>query len=92
MLGLIIIKHTMKTDDWGVIEMTRENRCFLKEKGILFTGEPLGRKPEKEIKSRYQKRKERRVAAERNQVEGKFGQDKHGYGLNYIRTRLSTFF
>ena len=62
----------------------------MKEKGIRFTGEPLGRKPAKEIKSRYQKRKERREAAERNQVEGKFGQGKRGYGLNDIRARLAT--
>ena len=44
----------------------------------------------KEIKSRYQKRKERREAAERNQVEGRFGQGKRGYGLNDIRARLAT--
>ena len=72
------------------IYLTRENRRFLKEKGIRYTGEPLGRKPVKEIKSRYQKRKERREAAERNQVEGKFGQGKRGYGLNDIRARLSS--
>ena len=72
------------------IYLTRENRRFLKEKGIRYTGEPLGRKPIKEIKSRYQKRKERREAAERNQVEGKFGQGKRGYGLNDIRARLAT--
>jgi len=72
------------------IYLTRENRRFLKEKRIRYTGEPLGRKPAKEIKSRYQKRKERREAAERNQVEGKFGQGKRGYGLNDIRARLSS--
>ena len=72
------------------IYLTRENRRFLKEKGIRYTGEPLGRKPAKEIRSRYLKRKERREAAERNQVEGKFGQGKRGYGLNDIRARLSS--
>ena len=36
------------------------------------------------------KRKERQEAAERNQVEGKFGQGKRGYGLNDIRTRFSS--
>ncbi len=72
------------------IYLTRENRRFLKEKRIRYTGEPLGRKPAKEIKSKYQKRKERREAAERNQVEGKFGQGKRGYGLNDIRARLSS--
>jgi hypothetical protein len=72
------------------IYLTRENRRFLKEKEIRYTGEPLGRKPVKQIKSGYQKRKERRESAERNQVEGKFGQGKRGYGLNDIRARLST--
>jgi hypothetical protein len=72
------------------IYLTRENRRFLKEKGIRYTGEPLGRKPLKEIRSRYLKRKKRREAAERNQVEGKFGQGKRGYGLNDIRARLSS--
>jgi hypothetical protein len=72
------------------IYLTRENRRFLKVKGIRFTGELLGRKPVKEIKSRYRKRKDRRKAAERNQVEGKFGQGKRGYGLYDIRARLSS--
>ena len=72
------------------IYLTRENRRFLKEKRIRFTGEPLGRKPVKESKTAYQKRKERQQAAERNQVEGKFGQGKRGYNLNNIRARLST--
>jgi hypothetical protein len=66
------------------IYLTRENRR------ICYTGEPLGRKLVKEIRSRYRKRKERREAAERNQVEGKFGQGKRGYGLNDIRARLSS--
>src|SRR5690554_2856511 len=88
--GVIIIKHIMKTDDRGVIEMIQENMRFLKLIGIRYIGELLGRMPVKEIKSRYQKRKERREAAERNQVEGKFGQGKRGYGLNDIRARLSS--
>jgi hypothetical protein len=36
------------------------------------------------------KRNRRREAVERNQVEGKFGQGKRGYGLNDIRTKLFT--
>jgi len=59
-------------------------------KANRYTGEPLVRKPVKEIKSRYRKRKERREAAERNQVEGKFCQCKRGYGLNDNRARLSS--
>ncbi len=38
----------------------------------------------KEIKSKYQKRKERREAAERDQIKGKFGHGKRGYELNDI--------
>ncbi|MCE5205759.1 MAG: transposase [Porphyromonadaceae bacterium] len=72
------------------IYLTRENRRFLREKGIRYTREPPERKPVKEIGSGYRKRKERREAAERNQVEGKFGQGKRGYGLNDIRARLSS--
>lgn len=47
------------------IYLTRENRRFLKERNIRHTGEPLGRKPAKEMKSNYQKRKERQEEAER---------------------------
>jgi hypothetical protein len=72
------------------IYLNRENRAWLKERGIRHTGEPLGRKPEKTVKSYYTKRKERREAAERNQIEGKFGQGKNGYDLNHIRARLSS--
>ncbi|KKK45678.1 hypothetical protein LCGC14_3165060, partial [marine sediment metagenome] len=38
--------------------------------------------------SYYQKRKTRKEAAERNHIEGKFGQGKNGYNLNEIRARL----
>jgi len=38
--------------------------------------------------SYYQKRKKRQEAAERNHIEGKFGQGKNGYNLNQIRARL----
>ena len=36
------------------------------------------------------RRKERLEAAERNQIEGKFGQGKNGYNLNQIRTKRSS--
>lgn len=70
----------LQTDD---IYMTRENRNWLKEKGIEHTGRPLGRKPKEEL-SKYKKRKLKKDRAERNQIEGKFGQGKHGYNLNRI--------
>ena len=42
----------VQTDD---IYMTRANRNYLKEHGIQHKGRPLGRKPNKEKVSRYQK-------------------------------------
>lgn len=72
------------------IYLTRENRAYLKERNIRHTGEPLGRKPVRSPKTAYQKRKARIECAERNQIEGKFGQGKNGYNLNHIRARLSS--
>ena len=70
------------------IYATQENRRWLKERGIRITAPPLGRKPANEKQSYYKKRKERKEAAERNHIEGKFGQGKNGYALNQIRARL----
>ena len=70
------------------IYATRENRMWLKQRGIRITAPPLGRKPVKTKQSYYQKRKKRQEAAERNHIEGKFGQGKNGYNLNQIRARL----
>ena len=69
---------------------TRDNRKYLKERGIQFAGKPLGRPskatdPEKAA-SRQQRRKDYR---ERIPVEGKFGQGKNGYQLNYIRAKTA---
>lgn len=72
------------------IYLNRENRRWLKEHGIAHTGDPLGRKQKKETQSSYQKQKKRKECAERNQIEGKFGQGKRGYNLNDIRARLSS--
>lgn len=72
------------------IYLSQSNRAWLKERNIRHIGSPLGRKPKKVVKSYYMKRKDRREAAERNQIEGKFGQGKNGYNLNLIRARLSS--
>ena len=69
------------------IYLNRENRRYLKLKGIKIVGKPLGRPPkikESPSKKYYKKKK----GAERNHVEGKFGQGKRGYGLNNIKARL----
>lgn len=67
---------------------TRENRRWLKERNIRITAPPLGRRSEKQTETYYQKRKRRKEAAERNHIEGKFGQGKNGYNLNEIRAKL----
>ena len=67
------------------IYLNRENRRWLKERGIQHTGDPLGRKQKVSSQTAYQKRKKRKDCAERNRIEGKFGQGKRGYGLNDIK-------
>ena len=67
---------------------TRENRNYLKERGIRITAPTLGRKP-KQQENQYQKVKRKKEAAERNHIEAKFGQGKNGYNLNKIRAKLN---
>lgn len=78
--------EVVQTDD---IYMNRENRNFLKEKGIRHTGRPLGRKPKTEL-THYQKQKLKKERAERNQIEGKFGEGKTKYNLNKIMAKLES--
>lgn len=66
---------------------TRNNRQWLKEKGVRYSGKSLGRPP-KEKQTSYQMRKQKKENGMRSQVEGKFGQGKNGYGLSKIRARL----
>jgi hypothetical protein len=65
---------------------TRENRQWLKELGIRYSGKPLGR-PSTKSHTQYYKRKQKIEQGIRNQVEGKFGQGKNGYNLNKVRAR-----
>jgi IS5 family transposase len=61
---------------------------WLSERNIIVTAVPLGRRKGKETETYYHKRRRRNEAAERNHIEGKFGQGENGYNLNKIRTRL----
>ena len=70
------------------IYLTRSNRKYLKEKGIKILGKPLGRPSKTEIQTSGQKYRQKKKLAERNHVEGKFGQAKRGYGLNNIKAKL----
>jgi hypothetical protein len=67
---------------------TRENRQWLKELEIRYSGKPLGR-PSAKQQTQYQKRKQKLEQGMRNQVEGKFGQGKNGYNLNKVRARAA---
>ena len=60
---------------------SRENRKWLKEKGIKLAAKPLGRPSAKAVENHVR-------PGERNPIEGKFGQAKNGYGMNRIRARL----
>lgn len=64
---------------------TKENRNYLKGLGIRFVGKALGRPKKMEAK---QKRSLEKEMAQRNLIEGKFGQGKTAYGLQKIKARL----
>ena len=70
---------------------TRANRRYLEQRGIRFAGKPLGRPKkvteENRAQLREEKRQRRRDHLERIPIEGKFGQGKGGYRLNYIRAK-----
>ena len=69
---------------------TLENRKFLNEKGIRFAGKPLGRPPKmSSAENTINRRQRQQDYRERIPIEGKFGQGKNGYDLNYIRASTS---
>jgi hypothetical protein len=70
---------------------TRDNRRYLKSRGIRFAGKPLGRPKAvteaNQAALRQEKAKRREEYLQRIPIEGKFGQGKNGYRLNYIRAK-----
>lgn len=70
---------------------TRANRDYLKQRGIHFAGKPLGRPKQVTDANREQLKQEkaqrRQDYLQRIPIEGKFGQGKKGYRLNYIRAK-----
>ena len=70
---------------------TRANRKYMKKHNIRFGGKPLGRPRKQTVENAEQLKQEklqrRQDALERIPIEGKFGQGKNGYRLNYIRAR-----
>ncbi len=70
---------------------TRANRDYLKQRSIHFAGKPLGRPKQVTDANREQlkqaKAQRRQDYLQRIPIEGKFGQGKNGYRLNYIRAK-----
>lgn len=70
---------------------TRENRKWLKERGIIYSGKPLGRPPKETEENREElkeiKEQLKKYQNKRSEIEGKFGQGKNFYGLNKIDAR-----
>jgi hypothetical protein len=70
---------------------TRANRQYLKQRHIRFAGKPLGRPKKVTEQNKAQlndeKKQRQRDHRERIPIEGKFGQGKGGYRLNYIRAK-----
>jgi len=70
---------------------TRSNRDYLNKRSIRFAGKPLGR-PKKVTEANREelqrlKAQRREEYLQRIPIEGKFGQGKNGYRLNYIRAK-----
>jgi hypothetical protein len=72
---------------------SRDNRKYLKKHTIRFAGKPLGRTPVVTDENREEieklKAQRREEYLQRIPIEGKFGQGKNGYRLNYIRAKLA---
>ncbi len=69
---------------------TRENRKYMKARGIRLSCKPLGRPrnmSEEERKAFWKQR--RQDARIRNGIEGKFGEGKRKYGLNRIMAKTA---
>lgn len=61
---------------------TRQNRKWLKERGIKISAKPLGRPSAKAVANHVR-------PGERNPIEGVFGQAKTAYGMNRVRAKLA---
>jgi len=72
---------------------TRDNRRYLKSLNIRYAGKPLGRPKKQTAANKEQlqneKRQRREEYRQRIPIEGKFGQGKNGYRLNYIRAKTA---
>jgi hypothetical protein len=68
---------------------TRENRDYMKSKGIKFTGIELGRPKQLTDELRAYQKEKKQKNKERVKVEGKFGEGKRKYQLDLVMTKRS---
>ena len=66
---------------------TRVNRQYLQERGIRFSGKPLGRPPADAQQRKAAGKRRKQEATQRNRIEGKFGEGKRKYQLDCVRTK-----
>jgi hypothetical protein len=71
---------------------TRENRSYLKSRGIRFSGKKLGRPVQVTVENREElaaeNKRRKSEQRRRNRIEGSFGVGRRRYGLGRVRTRL----
>ena len=71
---------------------TRDNRVWLKEKGVRFSGKPLGRPAketsENEERLKADRKRRKKEFGIRNHIEGKFSEGKRAYDLGLVKAKL----
>lgn len=65
---------------------TNKNRKWCSKRNIRMTVSSKGKPPKLTARQKKQRKEEYK---ERNQIEGKIGQSKQGYGLNQVKAKLS---
>ena len=72
---------------------TRANRRYLKERGIRYSGKPLGRRPKgagiDQANLKAERRRRRYESGLRNHIEGKFGEGKRAYDLGLVKAKTA---
>jgi DDE family transposase len=85
----VLLAKIILSANYNPVLRAQENRSYLKQKGIHFAGKPLGRPKivteENRDELKQLKTQRRTDYLQRIPIEGKFGQGKKGYRLNYIR-------
>ncbi len=68
---------------------TRDNRIYMKAKGIKYSGVPLGRAKSLTIEHKAEIKERKKRNGQRSRVEGKFGEGKRKYNLGLVKAKRS---